>query len=196
MWRAPVNKKEKLQEEVEACKKEEGKMKKVIAVCIAAFMVLALGSASFADEMSTDKTISITLGVTGQFGFTVWDEDLSQSFTLNPGEAALADLHIAASSNHGNQWTISAASDGLAGQFNFGVLPVQISTFDGGAAVAPAGTFVDNLVLGTGAQAIYTAAAGEWSVQGLEISGLIIVPTAVTTTEDLYVGNVILTMAD
>jgi len=168
-------------------------MKKLIVgflVC----MLLAV-TPVFADDMSVEKTVAITLGVNGVFGFQVWDIDLAQTFTLDPGEAAIGDIHFYATSNHGNQWMLAASSDGLDGEFNFGHLDVSMSTFDG-AGAGLTGTFVTDLVLIATSEIIYTSGVGEGSVSGLEVSGLIVIPIAPATLQDLYTGTVLLSMTE
>lgn len=195
LYRLKLRVLEKILVPVEALKnEEEKKMKKLIALGIAVVMALAVSSIASADLMSTSKNVTIDLGVSGQFGFTMWDTDLAQSDTINPGDAGLFDLHMAATTNHNNVWRLQAASDGLDGLYEGDTLPVKISTFNGGGG--PVGTFVDNLVLSATAQNIYTAAASEYNVTGLEIAGLLIVNTVSTTKQDLYQGNVILTMVE
>ena len=176
-------------------------MKKLIAIGIAVLLVLGVSALSYADTIQTQKDITVTMDVTSVFGMEIWDTEYIQDpisvptlANITPGGAGMGDIHIFASANHEAVWYVNAQSSGLTGATHGDTLAVQISTFDGGAG--PVGTFVTDQVLSGVAVPIYTAAASEYSIAGLEIAGVYAIPTTATTKEDTYSGTLVLTMTE
>ncbi|MDD5680348.1 MAG: hypothetical protein PHI59_03810 [Candidatus Omnitrophica bacterium] len=163
-------------------------MKKLIVLGIVVMLAIFAGSVAYAD--SDSKDVAVTVNVQSVFGFSVWDGELSQEYTIMPGENAIGNLHITASSNHSQLWWINASTDGMVGQYNGKVLPVEISTLSG------AGVKVANLVLTSAPQAIYTADATEYPKSGVAIDTLLVVPTTLSTPQDVYKGLIALTMTE
>jgi hypothetical protein len=180
-------------------------MRKLIAICITVLVILSISEFSYAqtDPLETSKTISVSVSVSGdQFGFQIWPTEYSQVIgPLAPGEAGFGDVHIYATSNRGNPWTMEASSVGLAGGTTGAILPVWFATFDGipvgDPAQHPVGTFADPAIELTGAaQQIYAAAAAEYTVLGLQIAGLVVIKTDLATQQDTYDGVMLMTMTE
>lgn len=177
-------------------------MKKLIAIGIAMLIVWGINTLSYAqvDPIETSKTINISLDVNPTFGFQIWTTEYTQALeAVSAGGAALGSVHVYVSSNHTNPWMLNAGSDGLIGQTQItpDTLPIQISTFDGGANPSPlAGTVVTDLVLTSVAQAIYTAGAGEYPCAGLQVDSVFAVTTTSSTKEDSYAGTMIVTLTE
>lgn len=170
-------------------------MKKLIAIGFSVLLVLGLSVLSHADTIQTQKTIAVLLGVDSLFGFEIWDTEYSQTLpNVLPGETALGNLHMYATSNHSIVWHLNASSTGLTGEIQVppDVLPVQISTYGTGLT----GTTVTDLVLTGVAQSIYTAGTGEYPVAGLEVDAVFAIPTQSDTQQDLYSGTIVLTMTE
>lgn len=176
---------------------KEGVMKKLIVVGLVAMLAIFAGSVAQA-QMDTAQNVQVLVGVTAVFGFDIWETEHVQSDTVVPGVAGMGDVHIGATSNHTIPWKIMASSAGAIGQNHGVVLPIKMTT---GIAGTEAGTKVTDLVLTSSAQAIYTAAASEYPKTGVQVGAMYVVPTSdgyVTplTPQDLYVGNIVLTMTE
>ncbi len=177
-------------------------MKKLIIVCAAALIVLGVSALSWAaepeiDPMDVRKDIVVSFDVTDLFGLQIWATDYVQTLAdVEPGGAAVGDIHIYATSNHGLAWVINGESAGMVGTTQ--VLPVEINTFDGTdvATQGPVGTFVEDLQLTSSPAAIYTAAGSEYTVRGLQIGCVYVVPTTIETKADTYAGTITLTMTE
>lgn len=167
-------------------------MKKLIAVSLVAVLVIFASSLAQADAVSTQKDVAIEVLVQEVFGFSLWDADLSQSYSIMPGESAIGSLHITAFSNHARPWWIDASSSGMLGMYNGGTLPIKITTF----GVGLTGTTVTDLDITASAMAIYTAGDGEYPKSGVVVDGVLVVPTTLDTTQDVYNGTITLTMTD
>ncbi len=164
-------------------------MKKLIVAGLVAVMAIFAGSVAHA-TMNTIQNVAVLVGVTEVFGFDIWDAEHTQSDTVAPGVAGMGDIHITASSNHVVPWKIMASSTGALGANHGATLPIKMTTLTG------AGTKVTDLVLTGSAQAIYTAGAGEYPKQGVEVGGMYVVPTTLDTAQDLYQGTIVLTMTE
>ena len=177
-------------------------MKKLIVIAIAATMILGISALSHADVVEVQKDIGISLSVTDLFGMEIWEDDYSQVLDdVDPGGAGIGDVHIYATSNHGVQWYIKGQSSGMVGTTQ--VLPIEVSTFDGitggpdeGTVQAPVGTFVQDLQLTNSPTPIYTAAGVEFTVRGLQVGCVFVVPTTIDTKTDDYLGTLVLTMTE
>ena len=172
-------------------------MKKLIAIVFAVLMIFGASALSYADVISIQKDIGIQLPVMGVFGLEIWDDEFTHMLAdVLPGEGATGDIHIYVSTNHGLPWSVDARCSGLTGMYQTvpETLPVLITTFDGGAGLT--GTTVDDLVLTSTAQAIYTSGAGEDSCLGLQIPAIFVVKAETTTKEDLYDGTLVITLTE
>jgi len=173
-------------------------MKKLFAIGIAVVIAVAISAISYADAFSTTKTVDLTVDVASIFGFSVWEDELSQTAAINPGEAALFDLHMTCVSNRSNIWSLNAASAGMNTMPPDVTIPCVISTFKGGEEETPnepMGTFVTDLELTTTAQTIYTSAPSE-APGGCVVPGLVAVTTDASTPAGIYMGYVQITMTD
>lgn len=176
-------------------KKEERKMRKLIVMAIAVLMILGVSTLSYADVMSTDKAVSVLLGVNTVFGFEIDDPELSQTLdAVVSGGSSSGSVSMYVSSNHSIPWTISANSTGVIGETQVApdTLPIIMTTYTGTGQ----GTIVTDLELTALDQAIYTSLGTDYPCAGLVIGGTFVVNTLATTKEDLYSGSIALTMTE
>lgn len=163
-------------------------MKKLIAISIVTFVLLAASVISYADLVGTSKTVTVDLAVDSLFGFTLWDTQFTQDLGIvQAGVGALGNLNMAASSNHPTEWRIQASSSGLSGPG--AVIPVVISTVG-------AGTTVTDLTLSAIAADIYTAALAEYPAVGVAVDGIFSVTAATDQEQGSYSGTIVLTMVE
>lgn len=167
-------------------------MKKlVMAVLLASFAI----SAQAADPLQASKMISVSFVVDSVFGLQIWDTEYTKSGgTIKTGEAVLGDIHFYATSNRGKAWNITAASQGAVGQgASPVVLPIKFTTYGDKAG----GSKVQDLVLTSAAQKIYTSTLAEGNAQGLEISGIYVIKAEPEQAKaDNYSASIILTMTE
>jgi len=173
-------------------------MKRLIAICMTILVVAGITTAPYADPFSTGKQINMTVQVASIFGFSLWDAELSQAASINPGEPAFFDLHMTCVSNRSIPWVINAASAGMNTVPPDVTLPVAASTFsalDTGSPNRPHGTFFTDVVLSTSPTPIYQSGYGE-APGGCVVNGLLVVGTDTSTPAGTYMGYVTLTMTD
>jgi len=168
----------------------EGVMKKLIVAGLVAMLAIFAGSVAQA-AMNTTQNVQVLVGVTEVFGFDIQELERVQSDTVAPGVAGMGDIHIYANSNHTLPWKIMASSTGAIGQSHAGVLPIKVTVLTGAGTKCAA----DTVLTGT-AVAIYTAGTGEYPKQGVEVGAMYVAPTTLDTAQDLYIGNIILTMTE
>ena len=183
-------------------------MKKLIAISIAVLMVLGISTMSYADELSTEKIVAVTLTVGSTFGFRIWDDQLDQ--TLEPyGEEypdpldpdtiinpALGALNLFVTTNADTPWQMNASSIGCVDidvDPSFFV-PLLLTSYAGGDAWAGVGTGEDGILLTGSPAAIYTSGADEDNVSDFEIAATFLADPATAIPEGDYVGSMTLTL--
>ena len=171
-------------------------MKKLIAVSITLYMLLAIGAFSYAAESDVEesKTINLDIYIGSLFGFAIGSGESSQTFAaISPLEtSAELEVNAACSTNHNAIWYLNAESAGLIGPGTTLPIYARSSTTVGTGTILDPAEALDNVP----PKVIYVPAVGEYNIAGLAIVLGMTVTAAADQQVGTYSGQVLMTMTE